>query len=100
MYELQHPRLEWRAAGLRYFASPASKAAVERAKRQGFERICAMRDKGGYRYYYCESKAMPGVWIELLESYPALHDIFEQGIAAAANWDGRDPIRNFEYSEL
>ncbi|MEZ4352592.1 MAG: VOC family protein [Myxococcota bacterium] len=75
-------------------------AAVERAKRQGFERICAMRDKGGYRYYYCESKAMPGVWIELLESYPALHDIFEQGIAAAANWDGRDPIRNFEYSEL
>ncbi len=75
-------------------------ATIERARKQGFERTCAMRDKSGHRYYYCQSTAMPDVWIEFLESYPALHAIIEEGIAAAANWDGSDPIRNLEYSEL
>lgn len=75
-------------------------ATLARARKQGFERTCTMRDKAGFRYAYCQSKAMPDVWIEFLESYPALHTIFEVGIAAAANWDGRDPIRAFEYEDL
>lgn len=74
--------------------------AVDRARSQGFGRACEMRDKDGHRYFYLESKAMPGVWIEFLESYPRLHEIFEQGIADAADWDGRDPIRAFEYADL
>ena len=82
-----------------FFAEDVDEA-VARARRQGFERICSMRDKGGYRYSYCQSAAMPEVWIEFLESYPGLHQIFADGIAAAADWDGRDPIRNFEYKDL
>ena len=89
----------WGVHHVAFFADDIE-AAVERAKGQGFDRHCAMRDKSGYRYYYCQSSAMPDVWIELLESYPALHDIFDQGIAAASAWDGRDPIRNFEYADL
>ena len=82
------------------FFSEDIDADIARARAQGFERVCEMRDKAGYRYYYCQSSAMPDVWIEFLEVYPRLREIYASGIADAANWDGRDPIRNFEYAEL
>ena len=40
------------------------------------------------------------LWIELLEVYPLLTRIFEEGIATAASWDGSNPIRNIEYAEI
>jgi methylmalonyl-CoA/ethylmalonyl-CoA epimerase len=89
----------WGVHHMAFFANDID-ATIERARQQGFERICAMRDKDGHRYYYCQSKAMPAVWIEFLESYPGLHTIFEEGIAAAADWDGNQSIRNFEYKDL
>lgn len=73
---------------------------VERARKQGFERVCAMRDKHGFRYFYLQSTAMPEVWIEFLEGSAMVRDIFAQGIAEAASWDGRDPIRRIEYADL
>lgn len=82
------------------FVSDDIDADVERAREQGFARSCSMRDKAGHRYYYCQSAAMPDVWIEFLESYPELTRIFEEGIAAVASWDGQDPIRNIEYADL
>lgn len=82
------------------FLSEDVDSDVARAKEQGFGRICSMRDKGGFRYFYLQSKTMPDVWIEFLESYPALHEIFRDGIAAAEHWNGEDPIRNFEYRDL
>jgi catechol 2,3-dioxygenase-like lactoylglutathione lyase family enzyme len=89
----------WGVHHVAFFADDIE-AAVERARKQGFERTCAMRDKAGYRYYYLQSSKLPDVWVEFLESYPGLHAIFDEGIAAAADWDGRDPIRNFEYEDL
>lgn len=82
------------------FFSEQIDADVARARRQGFERTCSMRDKSGHRYFYLQSKSMPDVWIEFLEVYPQLREIFERGIADAAAWDGSDPIRNFEYATL
>lgn len=75
-------------------------AAVERARKQGFGHACEMQDKDGHRYFYLQSTAMPDVWIEFLESYPRLHAIFEEGIAAAAAWDGSEPIRAFDYADF
>jgi catechol 2,3-dioxygenase-like lactoylglutathione lyase family enzyme len=75
-------------------------ADIARAERQGFERSCEMRDAQGHRYFYCRSKAMPDVWIELLEFHPFLEQVFREGIAASKVWDGSDPIRNFEYADL
>jgi len=89
----------WGVHHMAFFAEDIDRA-VAQATEQGFGRTCSMRDKAGYRYYYCQSTAMPDVWIEFLESYPGLHTIFEEGIAAAAAWDGTDPIRNFEYRDL
>lgn len=82
------------------FFSEDIDADVARAMQQGFGRVCEMRDKAGYRYFYCQSGAMPDVWIEFLEVYPRLREIFATGIADAEAWDGSDPIRNFEYAEL
>jgi methylmalonyl-CoA/ethylmalonyl-CoA epimerase len=99
------PYSDWIRAGrygvhhVAYFTE-APEADLERARKQGYERVCSMRDKHGYRYAYCQSKAMPEVWIELLESYPMLREIFAQGIAEAAVWDGSDPIRRIEYADL
>ena len=82
------------------FFSRDIESDVARARAQGFERTCSMRDKAGFRYYYCQSKALPDVWIEFLEVYPDLTKIFEDGIAAAAQWDGSDPIVHVDYADL
>ncbi len=82
------------------FFSKDIDADVTRARSQGFERTCSMKDKAGYRCYYCQSTALPDVWIEFLEVYPYLTKIFEDGMAAAAAWDGSNPIRNIEYADL
>jgi hypothetical protein len=89
----------WGVHHVAFFAEDVD-GAVARAEQQGFGRRCEMTDKGGFRYYYLQSLAMPDVWIEFLESYPRLHEIFTEGIAAAAAWDGRDPIRRFDYADL
>jgi hypothetical protein len=96
------PYLAQRRFGVHHMAffSDDVETDVARARAQGFERTCSMRDKAGYRYYYCQSTALPDVWIEFLEVYPELEKIFQTGIAAAASWDGRDPIRNIEYADL
>jgi methylmalonyl-CoA/ethylmalonyl-CoA epimerase len=99
------PYSDWVRAGrygvhhVAYFTDQPD-ADVERARRQGFERVCAMRDKHGFRYFYLQSTAMPEVWIEFLESSPMLRDIFAKGIAEAAAWGGQDPIRRIEYADL
>ena len=59
-----------------------------------------MKDKAGFRYFYCQSSAMPEVWIEFLESYPMLSEIFAKGIDEARTWDGTNPIRRIEYKDL
>lgn len=73
---------------------------VARARAQGFDPVCSLADANGHRYYYCRSTAMPDVWIELLELYPYLEEVFRSGIAAAKAWNGRDPVRNVEYAEI
>lgn len=99
------PYSEWIRAGrygvhhVAHFSEDVA-ADVARAREQGFERVCAMKDKGGFRYFYLQSTAMPEVWIEFLESSSMLREIFASGIAEAARWDGADPIRRIEYRDL
>lgn len=82
-----------------YFSDDVE-ADVERARKQGYERVCSMRDKHGFRYFYLQSSAMPEVWIEFLESSAMLRDIFARGIAESAAWDGANPVRRIEYADL
>jgi hypothetical protein len=99
------PYREWLDAGrvgphhVAFFSQDID-ADLERATQQGFERTCEMRSADGHRYVYCRSRTMPEVWIELLEVYPLLTQIFEEGIARAAAWDGSDPIHDIDYATL
>ncbi len=70
------------------------------AETQGLERVFELRDKFGHRYFYCRSKTMPDVWFEFVEANPFVSLYFEHGIPEAANWDGCNPIRNFEAEEI
>jgi hypothetical protein len=40
---------------------------------------------------------MPEVWWEFLEEFPALTQMYRDGIAAAAAWDGSNPVNNIDY---
>jgi len=50
---------------------------------------CDIRMPMGGRYVYLQSPALGSdVYVELLEATPMMKDMFAQGIAAAATWDG------------
>jgi len=75
-------------------------ADIARAEAQGWEPACRMQSADGHRYYYCRSKTMPEVWFEFLEAFPALTQMYRDGIAAAAAWDGSNPVTDIDYATL
>ena len=79
------------------FLSKDARADAARAKEQGFNRQCEMRDPQGFRHFYCQSPEMPELWIEFLQSNPGVDELFASGIAEAAQWDGSGArIRNID----
>jgi len=83
------------------FLSQDAQADAARAKEQGFNRQCEMRDPQGFRHYYCQSPEMPNFWIEFLQSNPGVDGLFAGGIAEAAQWDGSgERIHNIDVSAL
>jgi hypothetical protein len=67
---------------------------VARAEAGGLRVACDIRMPMGGRYVYLQSDGLgPGLYIELLEATPMLRQMFSDGIAAAAAWDGRrEPV--------
>ncbi|MDR3416578.1 MAG: VOC family protein [Nevskia sp.] len=63
--------------------------SVEALQAAGLTLVCDINMPTGGRYVYFESP-VPGEQslVELLEATPAMRQMFEQGIAAAAAWDG------------
>ncbi len=45
------------------------------------------------RFAYCDTSSALGIMIEVLEDVPSIHASFDAVKAAAAAWDGGDPIR-------
>jgi len=68
-------------------------ADVARAVGSGLDVVFDIRMPGGGHYVYLQ---VPGlgddVFVELLEATPTMVGMFEQGIAAAAAWDGRPGV--------
>jgi len=72
------------------FLSERIDADVARAEAGGLRVACDIRMPMGGRYVYLQSEGLgPGLYIELLEATPMLCQMFSEGIAAAAGWDGR-----------
>jgi glyoxalase/bleomycin resistance protein/dioxygenase superfamily protein len=71
------------------FLSERIDADVARAEAGGLRVACDIRMPMGGRYVYLQSDGLgPGLYIELLEATPMLRQMFSDGIAAAAAWDG------------
>jgi hypothetical protein len=82
------------------FLSNNIDADIARADAQGFDPVCRMQSADGHRYYYCRSRTMPEVWCEFLEVFPLLTQVFKEGIARSAHWDGTNAVTNIEYADL
>lgn len=63
---------------------------VERLQQNGLALVCDINMPTGGRYVYFQSP-VPGeqTFIELLEATPVMKQMFEQGMPAAASWDGQ-----------
>jgi len=71
------------------FLSERIDADVTRAESAGLQVVCDIRMPMGGRYVYLQSAGLGSqLYIELLEATPMLRQMFAQGIAAAAAWDG------------
>ena len=89
---------QWGMHHVAYFAEDVD-AAVAAALQQGFGDTCEMRGGDGHRYYYLRSlESQTELWIEFLELFPMLSDIYAQGIAETAIWDGTEAFRNVDFS--
>jgi methylmalonyl-CoA/ethylmalonyl-CoA epimerase len=79
-----HPGLHHMA-----FVCDDIEADLRRAQAQGLHVVCDIRMPAGGRYVYLQSPELGGqVYIEFLENTAQMRDMFAQGVAAAASWDG------------
>ncbi len=62
---------------------------------QGFEVAARGRIDGGAAFGYVDTHLTLGHMTELLEYSDEIKAVFDMISAAAANWDGRDPIRGY-----
>ena len=74
---------------------------VRLLQQAGLSLVCDINMPTGGRYVYFQSP-VPGeqTFIELLEATAAMRQMFEQGIAAAAGWDGRSPPTVIDFASL
>lgn len=68
-------------------------AALARATAQGWMEVCSGDGGGAARFSYLERADLPGVTVELMELSPAIAPFMDAIRDAAADWDGRDPVR-------
>ena len=71
------------------FLSQRIDADVRSAEAAGMQVVCDIHMPMGGRYVYLQSPGLGSqLYVELLEATPMLQQMFTQGIAAAATWDG------------
>jgi hypothetical protein len=71
------------------FLSERIDADVRSAEGAGMQVVCDIRMPMGGRYVYLQSAGLGSdLYVEFLEATPMLRQMFAQGIAAAAAWDG------------
>ncbi|HKY90794.1 MAG TPA: VOC family protein [Nevskiaceae bacterium] len=75
-------------------------ADVSRLQASGMRLACDIRAPAG-RYVYFDSPVVgEQSYLELLEGSPMMLGMFQQGIAAAAAWDGRTPPTVIDYAQM
>lgn len=83
--------IEQQTYGLHHtaFLSEAIDEDIERGRSVGLEPVCDIRMPDGTHYAYLQSSELGDhIYLELLGATDTLKDMFKQGIAATADWDG------------
>ena len=71
------------------FLSDRIDVDVKRAEALGMQVVCDIRMPTGGRYVYLQSAGLGSdLYIEFLDATPMMKQMFAQGIAASAVWDG------------
>src|SRR5882724_9678666 len=95
--------IEQRRYGLHHTAYLSEPIAdeVRRLQQAGLNLACDINMPTGGRYVYFDSP-VPGdqTYIELLEATPAVKQMFEQGMAATANWDGANAPTVIDFAAM
>ncbi len=74
---------------------------VRQLQQAGLSLVCDINMPTGGRYVYFQSPVSgEQTFIELLEATPAMRRMFEQGIAAAAGWDGSSPPTVIDFAAM
>jgi len=71
-------------------------ADVEHAVAAGLAVVFDIRMPDGGRYVYLEMPGLHDVFVELLAATPTMLGMFEQGMAAAAVWDGTPRVSTID----
>jgi len=83
------------------FLSERIDADVSRAESAGLQVACDIRMPMGGRYVYLQSPGLGSqLYVELLEATPMLRQMFAEGIAAAATWDGSGEPAVIDFATL
>ena len=83
------------------FLSEQIDADVTRAEVAGLRVVCDIRMPMGGRYVYLQSAGLGSqLYVEFLEATPMLRQMFAQGIAAAATWDGSGEPAVIDFAAL
>jgi len=69
---------------------------IARYQARGYESVCSGKVAVGDQYSYVDTQADLGGMIELIKITPVVKELFGNLEAAAADWDGSDPIRRPE----
>jgi hypothetical protein len=69
---------------------------LDRYRKQGFEIAARGRMDGGAAFAYVDTHIVLGHMTELLERTPEVEALFDMIAASASNWDGKDPIREYD----
>lgn len=71
------------------FLSDAIDDDIERGRAVGLEPVCDIQQPDGTHYAYLQSSELgEHIYLELLGATDALKRMFQQGVNAAAHWDG------------
>ena len=83
------------------FLSERIDADVTRAEAAGLQVVCDIRMPMGGRYVYLQSAGLGSqLYVEFLEATPMLRQMFAEGIAASATWDGSGEPAVIDFAAL
>jgi methylmalonyl-CoA/ethylmalonyl-CoA epimerase len=73
---------------------------VERLGKAGLQLACDIRVPAGHYVYFDSPVPGDNTYLELIEATPAMMDMFRQGMASSATWDGKSAPTVIDFARM